>query len=374
MDEQKPYIIISAIFDINRINKSFKKRSLQSYILLFKWINELNLPTILYTETHIIDKIDNRDDLIIIDQKIEELPNYKKLINLNPTIPTNCKHLNKEYSAVITSKFHLLNISKQYILENKKEWIDYHLIWLDAGIAHVCTIPKLKFINDIQLHIHNKISIVMMKATSNNEISDINIFLSINCGKIAAGIIICPWLEIQWIHDKINKLYDTTLNDLNKICLEEQFMAIITTNNKDRFKFIYSDYWMLPNLKYITCNINTVIDNLKYCRINNIRDIGMELLDILLLSIKDAKYNIDSTQLCKLLYNGQILSYYVNKKLCKDLGLLIQYLYHNSSKCHEILSKYNNLSSNLIYVNIDINICDNNILNTDLARYIWTEL
>ena len=375
------FVIITGIFDGNpyennedvNLNTNKRYRNTDKYISLFKYIYDLNIPTILYIESKNINKIKPRDNLIIIEKNIEDLINYKKIHDLEYKLNNIIYGNSYKYSAIVTSKFNLLEESKNYIINNNKKWESKHLIWLDSGIAHNRTILKNKFIKHINLHINDKIILNMLSATSKNEIINIDNFLSHDRLKLAGGLIICPWDKISWIYNKMNKLFDYSIYNIKKLCLEEQLLPIISTKYPNNFDYIYGEYSILENLKYITNGINMVIKNLQYCRINSIYDIGMKILNKILISIYNNNNKINKIQMCEILYEGQIISYYTNIELSKNLGFMIHYMYHNISYCKDILNKYN-IKDNLKFININIldkNDGLNNILESDLSRYLW---
>lgn len=370
------FILVTCIFDLPKRGVKVK-RSLEVYLSLFQWLINLDLEIILFTEPHIkleIERIHKLPHLTIIEMNLEDLPNYQKMNHLNLSTPINCPELTNLYTVCITSKIWLL--SKVHEIHPNK-----HLVWIDAGISHVTTIEKQEFIDHLQIHLHHRIVLVMMRATSKHEIVNLTEFLKVNHGKIAAGLMICPSTEIKWLVKEMNNLFDQAINDIKQLCLEEQLLAIISTTNRDKFDYIFSDYWMLPNLKYLRVRIQTVISNLSYCRMHLTSDdyfheLGLKILKHLLNSIKDAKYDLPHDQLCHILYEGQIVSYYRDRQLSKDLGRLIHYLYHYQDTCHNWFKQQPLLKDNLKFVDIDLENSNGamNVLKDDISKYIWTAL
>lgn len=376
LENKTSYIFVTGIFDIKRYDPNFKKRSVEKYLFLFKWIYDLNVPTILYIEDHLIDKIKPRENLIIIPINLEDLPNYQKINNVTYELsyPNVC-YITSHYASVISSKTYLIKKSMEYIKENKQDWINSHLIWLDAGIAHVGTIPKEEFISHLQYHIHNRIVFPMLTATSPSEIVDIPKFLGTNYSKIAAGLMIIPWHSIDWFASEVEKWFDYSIYELKQFCLEEQLIAIMTVTDNHRFDYIFSDYWFLMNLRKIRTRIHTVIKNLSHCRQHELYDLGITILDILLKSIKNARYDIMYNDISQLLYEGQIISYYKDMNLCINLSKMIHYLYHYQPHCRMYFDKMDSLKHNLKYVGIDLGNIEGAIdLDPELSIYIWNAL
>lgn len=114
------FIIVTGLFDIKKRDPSFTRRSIERYLSLFKYIDDLNLPTILFTESHLIDKIKKRDNLFIVELNIEDLPIYKKISaigdnRLSSPLNININHL---YTAVINSKVELISKANDYLINN----------------------------------------------------------------------------------------------------------------------------------------------------------------------------------------------------------------------------------------------------------------
>lgn len=376
LENKTSYVIITGIFDIKRRDPDFKKRSVEKYLFLFKWVHELNIPTILYIEDHLVDKIKPRENLIIIPINLEDLPNYQKINNVTYELsyPDVC-YVTSHYASVISSKTYLIKKSMEYIKEHKSQWINSHLIWLDAGIAHVGTIPREEFINHLQYHIHNRIVFPMLTATAPSEIADIPKFLGTNYSKIAAGLMIIPWHSVDWFTTEVQKWFDYSIDELKQFCLEEQLIAIMTVTDGHRFNYIFSDYWFLMNLRKTRTRIYTAIRNLSHCRQHSLHDLGMKILDSLLRSIKNARYDIMYGEICELLYEGQIISYYKDRHLCISLSKMIHYLYHYQRHCRFYFDKIPELKSNLKFCNIDLDYIEEAIdLDPELSVYIWNAL
>ena len=371
---EKEFVLVSAILKLDKTNK----RNIDTYISLFRWIHDLNIPTILYIDPSAADRIKPRKNLYIIPTEVNTLPNIQKITSLtdphNIKIPDNFK-ASPYYFGVISSKMYLLEQSKIYIMKNMPEHENKHLVWIDAGIAHVGTIEKDEFDKDIQNVLNDKINLTMMGATSESEITNLPLFLSSNRGKIAGGLIAVPWNKITWFSNEITYLFDYSINILKQYCLEEQFFAIISVKHKSEFKFIYSDYWVLYNLKYIKVNIQTVINNLVRCSANGLIDIGIDILYSLMKSINKGRSNVTRDQICQILLGGFIISYYKDIELCKKIGKLIHYLYHHQSECKGIIVKNANAKTNLKFIDIDLDIPSNSdVLDEEYSSYIWLAL
>lgn len=365
------FVLVTCIFELDK----YVKRNNSTYLSLFRWIYNLNIPTIVYISKSLRNKIKKHKLMHIIEVDINTFPNIK-LINIIDSnkikTPSNISKHTSYYFGIVTSKAYLLNKAKIYIEENISELKNKHIIWIDSGIAHVGTMNRNKFINNLNYIISDKINLTMMCATSEIELSNIGKFISNNKGKIAGGLIIVPWKYTQWLSDKITYWFSECIINYNSYTLEEQLLPIIANNNKDKFKYTYSDYWVLYNLSRITVRIDCVIKNLSYCRNNSIWDIGIEVLYVLLKSINKGKIFINKYQLCRILLDGVIISHYKDKILCKNMCRLINYLYNHNEDCKIILNNDTHIKNNIVFANINLDEdLGTDILNEDLSQYIW---
>jgi len=373
------YCIVTSIFDIKRLYPGLNRwRSTERYIKLFEYINSLEQLTILFIEPHLRDRIKLRDNLYIIEHKLEELPTYIKIKNLvELQHVSNGSHVNKEFTAVINDKFYLLSEAKKHLTTLGIN-ISY-LIWMDSGIAHLGTISKDQFINDVKTNFYDdKITIYLMKAIHSNEIKNLKSHLEYSRGKIAATLSIFPTKMIEWYCNEYYKLSDTIIDNYKLLCFEEQLMGVILAMYPIKFEFIYGDYvGLLQNLKYITTNMTTVINNLIFCRDNGINDIGYKIVLKIIESISYAKNFITYNNFLELCYNAQIVCYYIDKKISIYFGYMLGFMYYNTLDGNKFVKdKYKNIKDNLSYIGINLDIEDDfterKIIEYDTHNILWS--
>lgn len=373
------YYLVTAIFDIKRYYPDdIRWRSANKYIELFTYFNDLGLPTILFTEEHLKDKIKGFNNLHIIIKGLHDLPTYKLLKdkdNLKPV--ANGQHLNKEFTSVINSKFILIREAKEYLIKNNLINCITHLIWLDSGIGHIETIPPEVFKEDIKLHTHDKIMNVSMKAVVRAEVENISNYLQISHGKIAAGLFVVPLFLVEWYSDELWKYYKLAIEELNLMCYEEQLMSIAAGRYPEKFDFIFSDYFFLKNLRYITNDLPTVLNNLTFCREHGLTDIAMKIINLVFISIGKSRLQITKEKCCQFLYDAQISSFYKDGSVSKMCGLLLGYMYHNSNHGRIwITDRLANIRQNISYIGLDIDNAElfeeGNILSkVDVHKLLW---
>lgn len=349
-------LLVTAIFDIKKRDVDNPRwREVLIYIRLFDYFEEIGLPAILFIEEELIKYIKPRDNLIIIPIKLEDLPAFKLMHEKKLTPVSNGPHLNIYFTAVINSKVYLLDKAHSFIRTNSQFDGVKHLIWLDAGIAHMgATSPDI-FKEDIKVHCHDKVMNVLMSVVLKHQVSNLKDFLGTSRGNIAAGIFVVPRDKINWYHTEYSTVLEHSVNELNLMCYEEQIMAVVVGKFPDMFSFSYSDYSVLRNLRYITTDMNTVLRNLIYCREHHLIDMGMDILNKILISVGKAKNEISYDQMYEVLYNGQIISFYKDKELSRLLGFLLAYLYHYLGGNKDYINnKLENIKQNLAFVSLDL--------------------
>jgi hypothetical protein len=362
------YAIVTCIFDVGKRNKLGTKRNVDTYLSMFSYIADSDIPTFLFIEPELKEKIKERPGLTIIEFNLEELPNYKKLKQVEEINFLSNYKMCKEYSVVVSSKVYLISLVAKLNSEYP------HLVWLDAGISHVGILDYQQLKSDIEYNISDKIVLVQVCSVSPNEIEDLKEYLSIDRFKIAAGFSIIPIKLVDWYASEIEKLYDLTINEY-KLCInEEPIISVISCKNPDKFKYIYSGFRMLLNLRIPTVEINIIVKNLKYSVQNELYTNGISILEKLLAGLLQHKnYTFDDT--LNTIYWGQINSYYKrNMALSKKLGYLLIYLFQNNHRTQDFFNSHiDSIAKNLAYVGLNLNMkinSDELISNRDLD-YVW---
>lgn len=349
-------ILVTCLFDVKSRGDDKGRRSINIYKNLLQYLLDLNLPLFIYTD---INLNINKDNIHIINKNIEDLSTYKFIKssgNLDLKYPGNAKPPDIYYYSIINSKLDLLKETKEYLDQTQIYSDKKHLIWIDSGIAHVGTIPRERFMDDIKLHIYeDKITLVMMVGTSSQEISNLREYLSVNRGKIAAGLMIIPIKMIEEFQLQLEQLNKKIITDYNLLCIEEQLISVLTVTHGSQFEYIFTDYWMLSNLRYITNRISTVIMNLEHCRSQGMVDLGYKILLKLLDSISYGRCTCIPYEVFTILYNGQIISFYKDRDLSKKLGLFLGCLYYNRSDAYTwIKQRFDNIKSNISFLGLDL--------------------
>lgn len=367
------YVLVTCIFDVKKRDQGFSKRTVARYISLFNYILSLKCKVILFTENHIIDNIPSAEGLTKISIQLEDLPIYTDICQSGVTdIPKNLPLINRFYSTVINSKYYLLSVAKKYIDTNIT-----HLIWLDAGIAHVGFIAEQTFKEHIVRHIHPQlITLVMMNATFKSEVSNMKEFLNYNREKIAAGLAIVPVSDVEWLHTKLYSLYLSVLKEHKLICIEEQLLPIITLEHPEKFAYIYSYYHILRNLRYITSDLNIIIKNIVNCRANGNNKLALEILEHVLASILSNSLVPTVEQFCEIFYNAQILYYYRNKNISKRYSIYLGWMYHHNVLGRQwIEARKNNIKENISYNGVDLDtstiFSDQVVIANDPDNIMW---
>lgn len=379
------YVIVTSIFDIKKFYPGLNRwRSPERYMKMFKWIYDLNVNTYIFIDPHLIPRFNDviktpRDNLIIIPYKLEDLPLYQKIKDIDGLHPvSNGQHVNKHFTSVINSKFYLVDlVRRKYLLNSGVS----HMIWLDSGVAHVGTISMEQFYEDIKLHLHpSSITVTLMKAIHPNEILDLKSHLQTSFGKIAAGIAVIPTNMVEWYGNQMDEIFDFAIKESKVMCYEEQLMAVILAKFPDKFKFIYGDYSaILKNMRHITAEITTVINNLIYCREYSLNCTGYDIIIKVISSVGKARSKILYRDFHELCYNGQITCYYVDKDLSRYFAYMIGFLYYNTTQGNEYFKpRYENIKTNISFLGIDLDdpekFTEAYINDIDIYDILWSIL
>lgn len=150
-------MLVTAVFDLQTAlvkrtgDPSVKggwRHQLQ-YISIFEWISDLEREIIVFTDPHLKHHFDvapqaersdaeGKDRVTVIETELSDLPAWQILMqhpNLEPAIPSIIKH--PEYTAMITSKTHLLKRAKEHLESiNGGTVPNQPLIWIDMGLSH----------------------------------------------------------------------------------------------------------------------------------------------------------------------------------------------------------------------------------------------
>ena len=251
-------IIVTALFDINR-SVHGDGRKMEDY---FEWLNKtlkLNATFVVFTESKFINKIKNmKQNIIIVEQKLEEIPYYKYKKNIQNIInlPEYKKRI--EYPDRIECNLELYNV----ILYSKFGWLkkvintykyDYYF-WMDAGCSRFfgnvnTTNPwpnKMKFMNTKKLIIQGRHDLKYFKI-DNNFIWTANNLLY---GTLFGG---CSDILLD-IGEKVEITFQRMIKQ-NKMNNEQLILAMIWNKNKNKFMVIINNTKKhLPLFEFLTKN------------------------------------------------------------------------------------------------------------------------
>jgi len=367
------YTIISCIFDVASRNPAGTKRTVHTYLSMFKYIQRSDIDVILFIDPYLVDQIEPRPGLTIIGMKLEDLPNYKFLSDLNGMGTLGNFTMGKEYSAVVSSKIYLMKCA----LEVSADKYD-HYVWLDAGISHIGTLEYRQLRADLELHMHDKITLVQVNCINPKEMENLGDYLSKDRFKIAAGLMIVPKEEVLWFYDKLDTLYRNSITEFKRFINEEPIISVIKVMHPDKFRFLFSGFPMIRNLRYLTVETHVTINNMVACRRNNLNSTGYSILKYLLESMKHHQHSFNFEQICNILIEGQIISYYTDLELCKKLSMILIYLYRYNHNCRNILNRsVSMIKTNLRFLQLDLDKTEMNLkemVESELLEYVWTVL
>ena len=271
--------LVTALFDISKNENRDNVRTTDKYLQLGKHLLELPINIVIATESHLASEIWRyRRDIGMADKTfvytvdLENSPYYKYLNNIQELFKVGNKPDGTSQSKD-SPLYLIVTWTRYWILQQITKMNPFNskgLVWLDYGIFHLYTNQLLATKNkiiEIMGHIPtNKIKLMLLCETSDNEIKDTKAYYSKRQCKLAGGFCSGSIDDINWLADQFEKELKLCL-ELGYPALDEPIMSIIYRQNPSRFMPYYGDYQQC-----ITNNINMtdgfwiIIRNLDHCR------------------------------------------------------------------------------------------------------------
>lgn len=390
-------MLVTALFDLNtRCGPDSGFRTAEQYLSMFRWVLRMEMPTILFVDTPLKEEclklIPKRDNLYTLPISVEELPSWRDMERYPNLEAANSKvSTYPEYAAVVTSKVYLLFRARQHIMEELPEHNQVTLAWVDIGSAHFGSKKSLDYASELQEQIRkstetDKITAVLIFPTYKQDYQDLKEYLSIYWARIAGGLIICPWKQVTWLTETLRDYNNRILRECSMRALEEQLLSMITTEHPYRFRYVYGGYYVHTlNMRWITSSLDMVISSLTKFRYlsnmfsrkesNSYSELGAELLNLLLDSLKYSGVQYTSEQVSIILMDGLRIVEQRDISLAKRLALLICYLRHEKSNIRSSVLAEKDLPSIMSSLGIDIDSHPGHeVMETDDAEWIWSVL
>ena len=355
------FLIVTCLFDIAGFENNKDRRQIDDYLILFEWLRSSPFELVLYTD--VPERIKPRDKLHIVSRRIPSLKYYPKISgNLEVTANINNSKDTLNYYSVINSKIDLIcDASEQY------PNYDYY-VWIDSGYPHVAVIPYNELEKGLKHNMIGKIIMPLIKYCPTPNILE-------QGPDIAGGLMIIPKSELVWLSTVFDDKSNLFLRD--NICRHEEVsLSLVAYDHPDKFEFVYGVYRYMYNLMYITENPVAVIDwCLTRARQGDNHKLVVSITKKLLFTFsnKFIHFPEHTKMLADVLYHGFISSYYVDKKLMKDLALLIHYVYLYLPHV-PLRGEYSNIVDNVKFAGVDINTSFHkaNILNSPYVGCVWS--
>lgn len=303
--------IVSSFYELN--DGIAKRRNIIKYIEHISYLYGIGYDIIFFTD--ISDRLSKiYPNIQYVHLLRDDIPIWNKIMNSDAkTIDYGFDTTTKQYSA--------LTISKMYFVDEARvRFPDYtHYIWCDASLEAHGTLSYDEFKYVIEDSCNNKIKVVQMKYPEPWE-REGEYLLTTNKGIIAAGIFIVPNQLTRFFWDRALDAVEKMLS-MNCLCLDEQVMAYINAKNMDMFDYWFSDYAVLPNLKYIRREHNVVLRNMQVVSDHD-KHIACNIARLFLKSIEFV-YNFPKDIIPTILYEIHRISYYAPEERHYDIPLHI---------------------------------------------------
>lgn len=303
--------IVSSFYELN--DGISKRRKIMKYIEHISYLYNIGYDVIFFTD--ISERLSNiYPNIQYVNVLREELPLWNKIISSDAErIEGGFDTTSKQYSAITISKMY-------FIHEAKERFPDYtHYIWCDASLEGHGTIPYDEFKDVMNYSMNDKIRVVQMKYPEPWE-REGNYLLTVNRGIIAASIFIVPNNLTLFFWNSTLDAVETMLT-MKCLCLDEQVMAYINGKNMDVFDYWFSDYAVLPNLKYIRREHNVILRNMQIIS-NHDRHIACNIARLFLDSM-EFMYNFPKDIIPTILYDIHRMSYYAQEEKHNGIPLHI---------------------------------------------------
>lgn len=229
-----------------------------------------------------------------------------------------------------------------------------HFAWIDFGIAYVADLTGVDF-GAIADHAPEEVRVCEMRATSPREAADAPNFYRANWGKIAAGFFTGTKASLR-AFDRELGIEIERMRSVSRIVLEEQLMAAVAAHDPTRYARWYGDYsGILRNYVRIRRDADTILDNLAYCREQNLHEQGVAIVTTLLASMNERCIRLEPPQAARLLDEGYTCAFYTDRDLADRLAHIASALYHYGTGLRDRLDGLGErFRQNLSYRNVSL--------------------
>ena len=262
----------------------------------------------------------------IIPRAFEDLPHAKRRDAFAPLPPFDNHDPRKD-----TLGFSIATWAKPRLVVDAIELDEFssaRWAWIDFGIAHVADLDGVDWCAIAALA-PEQVRLCTMRATAPAEIEDLSEFYRGNRGKIAGGFFTGDAEAMRGLRARFRKELER-MRAAGRLVSDEQILAALTAREPDAFDRWYGDYaGILVNYTGIRRDVATVLDALTDCRQRSLCAIGTDIARRLIDALRAGQARLTPTETARLLHEGFICAYYVERPLAEELGSILASLYHH---------------------------------------------
>lgn len=355
--------LVTAFYNLSEIEKRPYDKTKKNYLKWSEEILKLNINIVFFVQNNeIYSYIWNKrkeykliSKTLIINKKFSSLQWFNciedlKIYKLNNKIKNSSIRDSVNYMVLIWNK---INFVEEIIKLNPFD-SDY-FGWIDFGLCREKRIFENMDLNKI-IGISDKIKILEIKWILDEEIKDYYEYTRYLRYRVAGGL----WIGNKKNNIELIKLFKKYLYEfLSKeiVTTQEPIFDIIYKKHNNLFNPYYGHYdEILKNFNKITILSETIVNNIKHCRLNKNYLHAYKICNKVL---NDMKHNLSPVQKFVIYDELIISSYYINKE---ESNKIVQEWLNdldNIIKCKEsdelnslvnlIKLKYNRLKTNFKY-------------------------
>jgi len=395
-------MLVTCLFDLNHRHPNGGFRTADEYLSMFSWIQRMSMPTLIFVDPHLVDRVKSQlsidqstkavDQCIVVPLSVEQLPAWRRF-KKQPSLTAANSKVSKypEYSAVVTSKAHLLARAAAHPSVPE----DTPMVWVDVGSAHIGSVSPKQYAHDVQWHLEqsvqqDRITAVLIFPTAPADYENLTEYLQAYWARIGGGLLIAPPNQVTWLEQTLDEYNSRITQQTQMRVLEEQLLSMITVEHPDRFRYVYGGHYAhTANMRVATSSLDSLIScfyKLRWLANRTADDEenmysreGLRMLDYLLQSLRSGPegtgVQYSPREVTAILIDGLRLTYRRNVALATRLGKVLHYAYCRKRSIRQLLKDDDDLADMLIELGIDLETDrSSDVLQSEDAELIWSVL
>ena len=303
-------------------------RSGEVYFRLFEDLHRsVSLPMTIFIDPvwagpldAMLARVPARHERLVVRRSFQELPHAARLSD--PDFRSLLPPDNRSESGKDTHAFAVMTWAKAALLADAAALAPdaESLAWLDFGLAHVSMLQPVDW-RAIERACPERARLCEMRATHPAELADDVDFYRAIRGKIASGMITVGRPYVEALRDAVNAEVERAIAS-RRLTLEENIYGALGTRRSELFATPwFSDYHgVVTNYVDIVRDISCVLDNLAYCRDRSLYPRAVEIFRAVHRSLRHGLLRLDAADFVRLLHDGFIAAFYVDRPLAEDIA------------------------------------------------------